>query len=175
MPLRSSFVVNQQTELPATATRDQILAMLHDHSLMITLNPLVLNHELASFTPVPKFRDDTDATNPRTATHKYSITDKISYLPHGLWDSNMTYTGWFANTADGLRTWVQAAAGVEVQGLWFVREAMGGRGLVLEEEATVNCSSLLKPFVEGELRKSHEVLHKRFLERLGQGQASNAR
>lgn len=115
---------------------------------MIELNPLVISHERTSVT--------------ETSKETYAITDKLSYF--GVWDGKVTYSADFENTSDGLRTDVRAAMGLVSEGTWKVEER--AEGLVLVETARVSCGRLMRLFVEGTMRKSHNELCGRFLERL---------
>ena len=206
---RSTFTTTKQTDLPASATRQDVLRQLHDHSVMITLNPIVIHHEQVhgptSPPPSPNPDDNESAAAASSHDHheifasataspsaKYAITDRISYLPAHLWDGNLTYTAWFADAPDGLRTFVMAPMGVEIRGCWRVCQAWPASassssstttsngnsgdqgGFYLEEEAVVSCNSLLRPFIQSTMQKSHETLHRRFLARLmGLGTSSS--
>lgn len=177
------FAVQKQTILPESVKKEDVLSLLHDHSSMIILNPIVVEHEKVPgpISPPPTPREQDDAVDMHqdndifssATTAKYNITDRISYLPGHLWDSTVTYAAWFADTPDGLRSFVQAPAGVEIRGSWRVRqiESPDGRdsedlGIYLAEEAVVSCNSLLRPFIQSTMQKSHATLHHRFLERL---------
>ena len=185
-PFRSTFAVQKQTVLPQSVRREDVLRLLHDHSVMITLNPIVINHDKVpgpiSPPPSPKHEEaalihDDDDISTSTTSVKYTITDRISYLPGHLWDSTITYSAWFVDTPDGVRSFVQAPAGVEIRGSWRVRpvQAVDERdkvdfGIYLIEEAIVSCNALLRPFIQSTMQKSHATLHQKLLETLVDGQ-----
>ena len=184
--LRSTFAVTKQTILPASVKREDVISQLHDHSLMIKLNPIVVHHEKVQGdvspppTPNPDPNEDETTLVPEddkifanSTSIKYSITDRIAYLPGDLWTGSITYAAWFADAADGLRTLVRAPMGVVIRGSWKVRpvwphdgEDQEAMGIYLSEEAIVSCNSLLRPFIQSTMQKSHDTLHHRFLERL---------
>lgn len=89
--------------------------MLHDHSAMIELNPLVLRHDTCD--PPPN-------ATPDEAEHAtwYSITDKINYLPGGLFSSEISYKASFYDLPMGLQTHVLAPAGVDIKSKWSMSE-----------------------------------------------------
>lgn len=90
--------------LPLTISRQVVLDFLHNHEEMIDLNPLV------------KERHRIDPPSHATADEQfciwYSLTDKISYLPGGLADGDVTYTCAFNNLLNGLQTHCYAPAGL---------------------------------------------------------------
>ncbi|KAK5171536.1 hypothetical protein LTR04_002008, partial [Oleoguttula sp. CCFEE 6159] len=190
---QTTITTGTTTLLPPTTTLPQVLSLLHDHPAIITLNPLVVDYRaqppLVSTTTAPSQLATPRSTNPTTTT--YSITDALSYLPFHLWDTTVTYTADFEDTDDGLKTLVHAPAGLEIDGVWRVirkEDAQHGGGsrqaghgeqasagtqtgcLVLEERTTATCNVFLKPFVQGTMKKSHDELHKRLVERLREGQ-----
>ena len=59
--------------------------------------------------------------------------------------------------------------GVETIGEWDVLPDKGDKehsGLVLRETTTVKCNVLLMPYIRATMGKSHDELHKDFVERL---------
>jgi hypothetical protein len=99
------------TPLPREISRETAVSMLHDHSAMIELNPLVLRHDMCD--PPPN-------ASPDEAEHAtwYTITDKINYLPGGLYSSEISYKAGFYNLPVGLQTHVFAPAGVDIKSKW---------------------------------------------------------
>jgi hypothetical protein len=162
--------------------------MLHDFSLMITLNPLVQSHRLleapeTGLTPFPEHpfgysRPSVDLPTSRTSTPpprrpsptapdwdaEYEVTDLVSYLPFHLWDSKVVYRCKFKATNDGMASLVNAPAGVVSLASWRVIEE--GGEVVLEERAEVSVSRVLARTVKGAMEESHKVIAERFLEEL---------
>ncbi|KAL9095753.1 MAG: hypothetical protein Q9165_002185 [Trypethelium subeluteriae] len=194
---RSSFTVSRQTTLPASVAKEDVLTLLHDHSEMITLNPIVIKHEQMQgpSSPPPSLQQDETSASDQDdifsspAGAKYSITDQMSYLPGHLWDGKIVYTAWFANASDGLRSFVRAPMGVEIRGSWRVipstpgyrPEGSGDLDHYLEERAVVSCNSLLRPFIQKTLDLAlaqnkawaYKVAHEdpSFFPKLGSGQS----
>ena len=103
-----------------------------------------------------------------TDTKAYIITDKLSYLPFGLWDSELNYTTEFTNTPDGVRTMSKAPLGFVVESRWGVREQEDGSGWVVEERVEGKCPWGLKWFVQGTMEKAHETVLANFVEKMKQ-------
>lgn len=92
--------------LPVNITRQVVIDFLHDHEQMIDLNPLV--KERHPIKPPPHASPD------ELHCIWYSLTDKISYLPGGLADGDVTYSSAFHDLPDGLQTHCYAPAGLSM-------------------------------------------------------------
>ncbi|KAI0716575.1 hypothetical protein C8Q76DRAFT_412292 [Earliella scabrosa] len=122
---------------------------------MITLNPLVIAHARCDEPAVTSSHD----SSPSIA---YSVTDSLDY---GLWKGKTTYRAEFCDLEDGLKTKAIAAMGVVSESVWTVEDGTDG-SLVLAETATVTCPRMLRMFIEGTIKKSHDELGRRFAEKL---------
>ncbi|EPQ54607.1 hypothetical protein GLOTRDRAFT_129959 [Gloeophyllum trabeum ATCC 11539] len=131
--------------LPAGVAKASVLRLLHDHALLIRLNPLVAAHALTSAAP---------------ERETYTVTDRIPVL---FWEGTTTYTASFADTPDGVRTRIKAM-GLVSEGEFTVEERQ--EGLVLLERAEVTCPWVVRWFVEGKMRESHTALVERFAEKV---------
>lgn len=145
--------------------------MLHDHLAMIDLGPQI--EERHATTP-PK-----DATPEEYHCKWYSLTDKIQYLPGGLYTGKVSYNVAFLNLPDGLSTHCYAPAGLNIRSRWQVGGSLPGElkqtaelgldipkeGLYLREDIDMKCSIFLTKFVKSNLRKAHGVLVARLVER----------
>ena len=63
------------TPLPPGITRETVMACLHDHYLMIDLNPLVEERHPSKAPP--------NASPEEFHCQWYSLTDRVQYLPGG--------------------------------------------------------------------------------------------
>jgi hypothetical protein len=158
------------TPLPAQVTRQIAVDELHNHGVMIQLNPLVMKFE-------------------RTTPHKeappdeyhciwYEITDKVSYLP-GV-KGQVKYKACFFDRPIGLQTHCYAPAGLDIKAKWSVGGNMPGEprearelgvdtprdGLYLREEVDMRCNIMLTSFVKKNLRNAHKVLVDRLLKKV---------
>ena len=156
------------TPLPPTVSRSTAIAALHHHSGMISLSPVVIDHELTK--PL--------STAPADEFHCtwYNITDRISYLP-GV-KGTVSYKVCFHNLPNGMQSHCYAPAGLDIKGKWSVGGNEPGEerevrelgligvpreGLYLREDVDMKCNMFLIGFVKKTLKKSHEVLVDRLL------------
>ncbi|EED13662.1 hypothetical protein TSTA_099150 [Talaromyces stipitatus ATCC 10500] len=161
------------TPLPSYVSRDAVLELLHDHSVMITLNPLVTHH--GRTTPPPHALPD------EHFSAWYEITDKIEYIPGTGFTGSVTYTACMHDLPTGLQTHIHAPAGLEIRGKWQLLGWLPGEqrlapeigieqydipkeGLYLREDCDLRCNFFLTHFVKKNLYKSHELFVKRLLE-----------
>lgn len=143
---------------------------------MIELNPLVKSHHSVNTA------SSQESNDPPILKCTHSVTDRLSYLPLHLWDSEITYTAAFQDTELGLVTEVSAPLGVQTTSEWKLlspneRSPAGHNGSleavgygvqdwILHETATVSCSIFLMPFVKIQIEQSHGEMLRRFRERL---------
>ncbi|KAK5723735.1 hypothetical protein LTR15_005435 [Elasticomyces elasticus] len=131
---------------------DSIINILHDHSFLITMSPIVTRH---------KESDRELATGKVT----YNVWENI--VPFKLFNYEIEFKCAFQDKPDGVISWIEAPMGftskadytVGPEGVW------DGGGNVIEEQIESNCNVLLKPFVEwtmvGVRRKMHlEIIAK---------------
>lgn len=158
------------TPLPPYMPRDLVIATLHDHSEMIELNPLVINHQQCK----------APSTAPADEFHCtwYELTDKVQYLPGGVFSGNVSYKACFHDLPMGLQTHVYAPTGLDIKGKWTVcgnlphepREPVElglanapREGLYLREDVDMRCNIFMMSFVKKTLKKAHAVLVDRLL------------
>ena len=168
MSKRSIFTVI--TPLPPTVTRQIAVDMLHDHTEMIELNPLVIEHH--------KCKPPKNASADEYNCTWYSLTDKISYLPGGMAKGKVTYNCCFHDLPTGIQTHCYAPMGLEIKEKWSVGGNMPGEprevhelglkgvpkeGLYLREDCDMICSVFMIGYVKKTLKKAHSVLVERLL------------
>ncbi|CRG82746.1 hypothetical protein PISL3812_00091 [Talaromyces islandicus] len=162
------------TPLPQYVTRDAVVTLLHDHSTMITANPLVTHH--GRCTPPPNaLPDEQDSA-------WYEITDKVEYIPGTSFTGSVTYTACMHDIPLGLQTHVHAPFGMDIRNKWQVLGWMPGEertpaeigadqhgvpkeGLYLREDCDLKCNFMLLPIVKRNIKKSHSVLVERLVEK----------
>jgi hypothetical protein len=167
MSKRTTFTT--VTALPSGVTRQSVIESLYDHVAMIDLNPLVEERH-----PV---KPPADASAEEYHCRWYQLTDKIHYLPGGLYSGRVTYSACFHNLADGLQTHVYAPMGLNIMGKWTVGGSLPGEprkpvelgfgmpmtGLWLREDVNMRCNILMTNFVKKTLKKAHVRLVERLL------------
>ncbi|KAF5861092.1 hypothetical protein ETB97_000603 [Aspergillus alliaceus] len=153
------------TPLPSYITRETVVDALHNHSEMIELNPLVIRHQPCRpppFAPADEFH-----------CTWYELTDRISYLPGGLIQGNVSYAACFHDLPRGLQTHVYAPTGLDIREKWSVCGNMPGEprepvelgipdapreGLYLREDVNMRSQIWATSFVKRTLKKAHSVL-----------------
>jgi hypothetical protein len=157
------------TPLPASISRETVLATLHDHLEMIDLNP---SHEERHMIKPPP-----EATPEEYHCQWYSITDKVSYLPAGMITGKVSFKSCFHDLSTGLQTHVYAPMGLDIKTKW----TLGGNlpnepvqptelgigapisGLYLREDVEMRCNFIMTRFVKKTLKDSLSTLVARLL------------
>lgn len=166
-------VLTHVTPIPSHISRQFVLDILHDHDLMITLNPLITRYVRCD-PPAHALPDEYDSA-------WYEVTDRIEYLPGTSLVGNVTYTACLHDIPTGVQSHIHAPAGLEIRGKWQVlgnepgekRYAELGEqeygipkeGLYLREDCEVRCNFMLMPTVRKNLKRSHTTLLDRILQR----------
>lgn len=155
---------------PGHVLHSAVMALLHDHSAVITLNPLVTSNVPLENTDLPPGASNfPPSSNP---WHAYSITDTKSIL-FNLGSTSMTYKAWLRNSDRGYESIVAAPAGVAIEATW-VAEAIegldanaskGASKVKLTETARVTCPRVFSAFIKSTLSGSHSEMHDRFWQR----------
>ena len=158
------------TPLPPQITRQIALDELHNHGVMIKLNPLVIGFERTS--------PHKDAPPDEFHCIWYEITDKVGFFP-GVY-SQVKYKACFFDRPIGLQTHCYAPAGLDIKAKWSVGGNMPGEprearelgvdtprdGLYLREEVSMRCSYFLTSFVKKNLKNAHKILVDRLLKKV---------
>jgi len=159
------------TPLPAGITRETVLETLHNHTEMIDLNPLVTERH-----PI---KPPKEATPEEINCAWYQVTDKVNYLPGGLYSGNVTFKSCFHDLPNGLQSHIHAPAGLEMKGRWTLGGSLPGEpreavelgagipktGLWLKEDVDMKCNFVMTSFVKGTTKKAHGTLVKRLVEK----------
>lgn len=152
------------TPLPAGVTRTHVLDTLHNHVEMIDLNPLV--EERHPIKPPPK------ATPEEFHCVWYEVTDRVQYLPGGIYSGRISYPACFHDLANGIQTHIYAPMGLEIRGKWTLGGSLPGEpqqpvemglnvpmvGLYVREDVDMRCNILMTSFVKKTLKKAHSEL-----------------
>lgn len=158
------------TPLPQQITRQLAVTELHNHGMMIKLNPLVIGFE----------RSTPHNNAPADEYHCiwYEITDRVSYLP-GI-KGQVKYKACFFDRPIGLQTHCYAPTGLDIKAKWSIGGNMPGEprearelgvntprdGLYLREEVDMRCNIMMTSFVKKNLKNAHKVLVDRLLKKV---------
>ena len=159
------------TPLPAGITRETVLETLHNHVEMIDLNPLVTERH-----PI---KPPSEATAEEYHCQWYSITDKVNYLPGGLYSGSVTFNACFHDLPDGLQSHIYAPMGLDMKGRWTLGGSLPGEprqaveiglglpkiGLWLREDVEMKVNVVMGGFVKKTTKKAHATLVQRLVEK----------
>lgn len=159
------------TALPAGITRETVLETLHNHVEMIDLNPLVT--ERHPIKPPP------EATPEEYHCQWYSVTDKVNYLPGGLYSGSVTFNACFHDLPDGLQSHIYAPLGLNMKGRWTLGGSLPGEprqaveiglgvpktGLWLREDVEMKVNVVMGGFVKKTTKKAHLTLVQRLVQK----------
>ena len=159
------------TPLPAGISRETVLETLHNHVEMIDLNPLVTERH-----PI---KPPSEATAEEYHCQWYSITDKVNYLPGGLYSGSVTFNACFHDLPDGLQSHIYAPMGLDMKGRWTLGGSLPGEprqaveiglglpktGLWLREDVEMKVNVVMGGFVKKTTKKAHATLVSRLVEK----------
>ena len=159
------------TPLPAGITRETVLETLHNHLDMIDLNPLVTERH-----PI---RPPPEADPEEFHAQWYSVTDKVNYLPGGLYSGAVSFNCCFHDLPNGLQTHIYAPMGLDMRGRWTLGGSLPGEprqpvelglgipktGLYLREDVNMKVNIMMTKFVKGTTKKTHLKLVQRMVEK----------
>ncbi|KAF4984083.1 hypothetical protein FDECE_17160 [Fusarium decemcellulare] len=164
--LRKKETLTIITPIPGFIPRQLALDILHSHSEVITLNPLVIGHKPIS-APRNAAADEFYST-------WYEITERIQYIPGmgKIGSGKLTFNGCFHNMPWGLQTHIYIPLGVDMRNRYRVQgnqpgieppeqpelglEELGApkEGLYLRTDVELKCNITMMGFVKSESRKA---------------------
>lgn len=159
------------TALPAGISRETVLETLHNHVEMIDLNPLVTERH-----PI---KPPSEATAEEYHCQWYSVTDRVNYLPGGLYSGSVTFNACFHDLPDGLQSHIYAPLGLNMKGRWTLGGSLPGEprhaveiglgvpktGLWLREDVEMKVNVVMGGFVKKTTKKAHTTLVQRLVEK----------
>ena len=180
---RTAHTYNNSCPIPQNLSNTSVIAALHRHENLFTLQPLVSSYREISSTsdsdPDPFF----DASGSPIKT--YEVTENVVIVPGiGKWGTHaITIILYFQDVADGVKS-SAVATGVVVRSTFTVNksdesslvrsdddmETSSHSSSTLSESSTVECSSLLMPFVKWSMERSHQHICRKLLERIASQQ-----
>ncbi|KAJ5306588.1 hypothetical protein PENANT_c031G05951 [Penicillium antarcticum] len=174
--MRKKEAYTQITPIPSNVPRQLALDILHSHSEIITLNPLVLSHR-----PIKAPRD---AVSDEYYSTWYEITERVQYLPGlgKMGSGKISFKGCFHDETWGLKTHTYAPMSIDLQSKWRIagnqpdeppdlegREPRSAgapaNGLYLREDVEISCNLTLMSFVKGQLKAASKVLVDRLIKK----------
>ena len=138
---------------------------------MIDLNPLVTERH-----PI---KPPSEATAEEYHCQWYSVTDKVNYLPGGLYSGSVTFNVCFHDLSDGLQSHIYAPMGLNMKGRWTLGGSLPGEprqaveiglgvpktGLWLREDVEMKVNVVMGAFVKKTTKKAHSTLVQRLVQK----------
>ena len=171
--LRKKEVFTQITVIPSHIPRQLALDILHSHSEIITLNPLVLEHH-----PVKAPRDA--AADEYYATW-YEITERIQLVPGigKMGSGKISFKGCFHDMPWGIQTHIYAPMNIDMRNNWRICGNQPGEppepkelgidapaeGLYLREDIEIKCNVTMVSFVKNQMKAASKVMVDRIIKK----------
>lgn len=150
---RSKYHNTITTPLPPDVEPSAVIDALHNHVLIIELQPLTFRHE-------------------EVQSGEYRVWETVDIIPFGLWKSVTEFSVVFQNQPDGLVASLQAPLGITSIATYSVKQD-ATEVWVLEEAVKTEVACLFWPVVKRNMLAAREALHKRLMKKLGGEPASS--
>ncbi|KAL4973090.1 hypothetical protein BDW66DRAFT_143005 [Aspergillus desertorum] len=175
--LRKKEVYTTTTPIPPSVPRQLAIDILHSHSEIITLSPLVLSHH-----PV---KAPQDAPAEEYYLTWYEITERVQYVPGigKMGSGKISFKGCFRDEAWGLVTHVYAPLGIDLRNRYRIVDGAddpvlrlgsgvdwspsgeAGKGLYLCVDTELECNITLMPLVKGQQKAASKALIDRLVKK----------
>ncbi|KAH8895852.1 hypothetical protein GQ53DRAFT_34232 [Thozetella sp. PMI_491] len=175
--LRKKEVFTVITPIPGFIPRQLALDILHAHSEVITLNPLVVDHK-----PIPA---PPNAEADEYYSTWYEISQKVQFVPGigKMGSGSIKFNGCFHDMPWGLQTHVYAPMNVDLRNKYRIAgnqpgfeppepiemglKALGAPsdGLYLHEDIEIKCNVTVMSFVKAQTQKAGGEMVKRIIKK----------
>ncbi|CAK7198233.1 hypothetical protein SEUCBS139899_000891 [Sporothrix eucalyptigena] len=175
--LRKKELVTIITPIPGFIPRQLAIDILHSHSEVITLNPLVLEHK-----PIKAPRD---AASDEYYSTWYEIIERIQYVPGigKMGSGKLAFNGCFHDMPWGLQAHIYAPMNTDLKYKYRIAgnqpgieppetlemglAALGAPsdGLYLREDVEVKCSIAVMSFVKSQLKAASKLMVQRIIKK----------
>ncbi|KAL2753069.1 hypothetical protein ACRALDRAFT_1072815 [Sodiomyces alcalophilus JCM 7366] len=175
--LRKKEVYTTITPIPGFIPRQLALDILHSHSEVITLNPLVIDHK-----PIPA---PPHAPVDEYYSTWYEITERMQWIPRlgRMGSGKIKFTGCFHDMPWGLQTHTYAPMGVDIRIKYRVDGNQPGLeppqphelgladlgapsdGLYLREDIEIRCNVTMVGYVKSELQSASKGMVARIIKK----------
>lgn len=174
--LRKRETLTIITPIPSYIPRQLAIDLLHSHSEVINVNPLVLEHK-----PIPAPRN---ASSDEYYSSWYEITQRIQYVPGAgkLGSGKIKFNGCFHDMPWGLQSHIYAPMNVDMRNKYRIQGNQPGEppeqieigleelgapkdGLYLREDIEFKCNITMMSFVKAEMRKASKDMLARLIKK----------
>ncbi|KAH7324248.1 hypothetical protein B0I35DRAFT_423789 [Stachybotrys elegans] len=174
--LRKKEVYTVVTPIPSFIPRQLAIDILHSHSEVITLNPLVLEHKAI---PAPQ-----NAAADEYYSTWYEISERIQFVPGmgKMGSSRISFNGCFHDMPWGLQTHIYAPMGVDLRNRYRIAGNQPGEppevreiglenlgapadGLYLREDIEIKCNLTMVSFVKAQCKAASKEMVQRIIKK----------
>lgn len=175
--LRKKEVFTIITPIPGFIPRQLAIDILHSHSEVITLNPLVLDHK-----PIKAPRN---AASDEYYSTWYEIEQRIQYIPGigKIGSGKISFTGCFHDMPWGLQTHIYAPMNVDLKNRYRIAGNQPGveapepqeiglaslgapsDGLYLRDDVEIKCNYAVASFVKSQLKAASKDMVSRIIKK----------
>lgn len=175
--LRKKEVFTIITPIPGFIPRQLAIDILHSHSEVITLNPLVLDHK-----PIKAPRN---AASDEYYSTWYEITERIQYIPGlgKMGSGKISFNGCFHDMPWGLQTHIYAPMNVDLKNRYRIAGNQPGveppepqeiglaslgapsDGLYLRDDVEIKCNVAVVGFVKSQLKAASKDMVSRIIKK----------
>ncbi|OLN83408.1 hypothetical protein CCHL11_03132 [Colletotrichum chlorophyti] len=175
--LRKKEVYTTVTPIPGFIPRQLAIDILHSHSEVITLNPLVLDHK-----PIPAPRD---AASDEYYSTWYEITERVQFIPGmgKMGSGKIKFNGCFHDMPWGLQTHTYAPMNIDIRIKYRIDGNQPGveppqqpelgmsglgvptDGLYLREDIEIRCNVTMVTFVKTQLKAASKEMVSRIIKK----------
>lgn len=175
--LRKKEVFTIITPIPGFIPRQLAIDILHSHSEVITLNPLVLDHK-----PIKAPRN---AASDEYYSTWYEINQRIQYIPGigKMGSGKISFTGCFHDMPWGLQTHIYAPMNVDLKNRYKIAGNQPGveppepqeiglaslgapsDGLYLRDDVEIKCNYAVVGFVKAQLKAASKDMVSRIIKK----------
>ncbi|KAK1993749.1 hypothetical protein LX36DRAFT_661202 [Colletotrichum falcatum] len=175
--LRKKEVYTTVTPIPGFIPRQLAIDILHSHSEVITLNPLVLDHK-----PIKAPRD---AASDEYYSTWYEISQRIQYIPGigKMGSGKIAFNGCFHDMPWGLQTHTYAPMNIDIRIKYRIDGNQPGfeppqppeigtaglgipaDGLYLREDIEIRCNVTMVGFVKAQLKAASKEMVSRIIKK----------
>ncbi|KAL0932198.1 NACHT and WD40 domain protein [Colletotrichum truncatum] len=175
--LRKKEVYTTVTPIPGFIPRQLAIDILHSHSEVITLNPLVLDHK-----PIKAPRD---AASDEYYSTWYEITERVQFIPGigKMGSGKISFNGCFHDMPWGLQTHTYAPMNIDIRIKYRIDGNQPGveppqqpeigmsglgvpaDGLYLREDIEIRCNVTMTSFVKTQLKAASKEMVSRIIKK----------
>ncbi|KAI0411385.1 hypothetical protein F5X98DRAFT_368094 [Xylaria grammica] len=177
MVLRKKEVYTIITPIPGFIPRQLAIDILHSHSEVITLNPLVLSHK--------QIKAPRDAATDEYFSTWYEITERVQFVPGmGRFGSGkISFNACFHDLPWGLQTHVYAPLNIDMRNKYRIGGNQPGveppepaeiglaelgvprDGLYLREDIEIRCNIAMVPTVKAQMKAASKEMVERIIKK----------